>query len=224
MNRKILWAVLVIGVALVVAPLALSLPSKTSAGQRMLNGFQPIMQPDQVATTARYYNDVFVPLGKVAPMMSAANVSKFQGYLGGFGGMQTDAAKLVPILAQALHMTPAQVQAMMVAQLPAMSAMLAGLPRMQRDFGLLLGAMQQNTGIFAQVPAGLTHYAPLVSTMQANVDNFAQVNSLPDFRLFSVFFIVPGVLLILLAGTGLFGSRIVAGLGTHRHGPRPTPA
>jgi hypothetical protein len=224
MNRKILWSVLIIGVALVVAPLALSLPSKSSAGQRMLNGFQPIMQPDQVATTARYYNDVFVPLGKVSPMMSAANVAKFQGYLGGFSGMQTDAAKLVPLLAQALHKTPAQVQAIMTAQLPSMAAMLQGLPQMQKDFGLLLGAMQQNTGIFAQVPAGLTHYKPLVTTMQANVDNYAQVNSLPDFRLFSVFFIVPGVLLVLLAGMGLFGPRVAATFGAHHHGPRVTPA
>ena len=71
--------------------------------------------------------------------------------------MQTDAAKLVPLLAQALHMTPAQVQAMMSKQLPSMSAMLQNLPAMQRDFGGLLGTMQQNVGIFEQVPAGLTH-------------------------------------------------------------------
>jgi hypothetical protein len=73
MNRKLFWAVLVIGLALVLAPFALSMPGKTAAGQRMLNGFQPIMQPSQVATTAHYYIDVFVPLGKVTPMMSAQN-------------------------------------------------------------------------------------------------------------------------------------------------------
>jgi hypothetical protein len=106
MNRKLLWAVLAIGLALVITPLALGLPGKTASGQRMLNGFQPIMQPDQVATTARYYNDVFVPLGTVTPMMSAQNLAKFQAYLKGFAGMQTDAAKLVPLLAQAMHMTP----------------------------------------------------------------------------------------------------------------------
>src|SRR5438067_13875429 len=103
MNRKLLWAVLVIGLALVVAPLAMSLPTKANAGERMLNGFQPIMQPASVQTTANYYNQVFVPLGKVTPMMSAKNLQKFQGYLKGFGGVQTDAAKLVPMLAQALH-------------------------------------------------------------------------------------------------------------------------
>ena len=223
MNRRILWGVLAIGLALIVAPLALSLPSKSSAGERMMDSFRPIMSPGQVATTARYYNDVFVPLGNVSPMMSAANVARFQAYLTGFDGVQGDAAKLVPLLARTLHMTPVQVQSIMGAQLPAMSAMLKGLPAMQADFALLLGAMQQNTGIFAQVPAGLKHYKPLVTTMQANVDNYAQVNSLPDFRLFTVFFIVPGALLVLLAGYGLFGARMTATFHAH-HGPRPTPA
>jgi hypothetical protein len=223
MNRKVLWAVLVLGAALVIAPLALSLPSKSAAGQRMLNGFQPIMQPDQVKTTAYYYNQVFVPLGTVTPMMSAANLAKFQGYLKGFTGMQTDAAKLVPMLAQAMHMSPAQVQALMGKQLPSMAGMLQNLPQMQRDFGGLLGTMQGNVDIFGQVPAGLKHYDPLVTTMQANVDNYKQVNSLPDFRLFSVFFIVPGVLLILLAAVGLYGERMRAWTTFHQ-GARPTHA
>ena len=152
MNRKLLWAVLTIGLALVIAALALSLPSKASAGERMLNGFQPIMQPDQVRTTARYYNDVFVPLGKVTPMMSAQNVARFQGYLKGFAVMQSDAAKLVPMLAQALHMTQAQVIAMMGTQLPTMTAMLRNLPAMQRDFGTLLGTMRQTSPSSARCP------------------------------------------------------------------------
>jgi hypothetical protein len=224
MNRKILWAVLVIGLALVIAPFALSLPSKTAAGQRMLNSFQPIMQPAHVQKTADYYNNVFVPLGKVTPMMSAANLAKFQRYLGGFDGMQTDAAKLVPLLAQSLHMTPVQVQALMSKQLPAMSAMLLSLPQMQRDFGGLLGTMQGNVDIFSQVPAGLVWYRSLVTTMQANVDNYKQVNSLPDFRLFTWFFVVPGLLLMLLSGFGLFGGA-VSGIAIHRHHHiRPTPA
>jgi hypothetical protein len=223
MNRKALWAVIVIGLALVIAPFAMGLPSKAAAGQRMLNGFQPIMQPDQVAATARYYNDVFVPLGTVTPMMSAGNLARFQTYLKGFGGMQADAAKLVPLLAQALHVTPVQVQALMASQLPAMAALLRNLPAMQRDFTALLGTMQKNVGIFAQVPAGLAHYEPLVTTMQANVDNFRQVNSLPDFRLFTAFFVVPGALLILLAGYGLFGAPLTERYGFHHH-VRPTHA
>jgi hypothetical protein len=222
MNRKLLWAVLGIGLALVVAPLAMSLPSKANAGERMLNGFQPIMQPDQVRTTVDYYNQVFVPLGRVTTMMSAQNLARFQTYLKGFGGMQADAAKLVPMLAQALQMTPAQVQALMSRQLPALSGMLRNLPQMQRDFGGLLGTMQQNVGVFGQVPAGLDHYKPLVTTMQANVDNYQQVNSLPSFRLFAWFFIVPGALLIVLAGYGLVGGWTRTKVTAHR--AHPTPA
>ncbi|HEV7132357.1 MAG TPA: hypothetical protein VGN27_01335 [Gaiellaceae bacterium] len=222
MNRKLLWGVLAIGLALVVAPLALSLPSKASAGERMLNGFQPIMQPANVQTTASYYNKVFTPLGKVAPAMTAANVQRFQGYLKGFGGMQADAAKLVPMLAQAMRMTPLQVQQLMSKQLPSMAAMLQNLPAMQRDFGGLLALMQQNTGSFAQVPAGLAFYKPLVTTMQANVDNYRQVNSLPSFRLFTWFFVVPGVLLILLAGVGLWPTS--AGKLAFHRGTHPTHA
>jgi hypothetical protein len=223
MNRKLFWGVLVIGLALVIAPFALALPGKSAAGQRMLNGFQPIMQPDQVKVTANYYDHVFVPLGTVTPLMSAQNLAKFQGYLKGFGGMQTDSAKLVPMLAQALHMTPAQVQTMLATELPSMAAMLQNLPAMQRDFGGLLGTMQQNVGIFSRVPAGLAHYKPLVRTMQANVTNYKQVNSLPDFRLFTWFFVLPGALLILLAGSGLFGNPFARGLSFH-HRARPTPA
>ena len=222
MNRRLLWAFLGIGLVLVIAPLAMSMPSKANAGERMLNGFQPIMQPDQVATTARYYNDVFVPLGTVTPLMSAKNLAKFQAYLKGFQGMQSDSARLVPMLAQALNMTPAQVQQMMGQQLPTMAAMLKNMPQMQRDFGGLLGTMQQNVGIFSQVPAGLDHYKPLVTTMQANVDNYQQVSSLPSFRLFAWFFIVPGLLLILLASYGLYTGRTTTKAAPHH--ARPTPA
>jgi hypothetical protein len=223
MNRKLLVSVLVIGLALVITPFALGLPGKTAAGQRMLNGFQPIMQPDQVKITANYYDHVFVPLGRITPLMAAQNLARFQGYMKGFGGMQTDTAKLVPMFAHALHMTPAQVQTMMRTELPSMAAMLQNLPAMQRDFGGLLGTMQQNVGIFSRVPAGLAHYRPLVRTMQANVTNYRQVNSLPDFRLFTWFFVLPGALLVLLAGYGLFGNPFARGF-SFGHRARPTAA
>ena len=195
MNRKLFWAVLGIGVALVVTPFAMSLPTKAAAGQRMMNGFQPIMQPGQVQKTADYYNNVFVPLGQVTPMMSAKNLAKFQAYMKGFG----------PISAQ---VDP---------------AMLPMLQQMGRDFDGLLGTMQQNVGIFSQVPAGLAHYKPLVTTMQANVDNYADVNSLPDFRLFTVFFVLPGAFLIVISVLGLYGDRMRA-WASSRHHPHPTPA
>ncbi len=221
MNRKVLWAVLAIGAAMVIAPFAIGLPGKAAAGRRMMDNFHPIMQPAKVKTTVYYYDKVFVPLGQVTPMMSARNLAKFQAYMQGFSGLQTDSAKLVPILVPALHMTPAQVQVMMATQLPAMAGMLKNLPAMQRDFSGLVGTMKKNVRIFAQVPPGLAHYRPLVRTMQGNVDNYRQVNSLPDFRLFTVFFVVPGVLLILLAGYGLYGDRLAARIHFHHHAPTP---
>ena len=52
--------------------------------------------------------------------------------------------------------------------------------------------------------AGLQHYKPLVDTMQGNVGDFKKVDSLPSFNLFTWFFVVPGILLVLLSGAGLF--------------------
>jgi hypothetical protein len=202
--RKVLWIVAVVGALMIAAPFALGFPSKADHGQAMLDNFHPLMQQANVDKTAAYYNDVFVPLGKVVPAMSQANVDKFNAYLAGIKGMQTDSEKLVPGLAQALNMTPAQVQQFLATNYPSMSAMLGSLPQMQADFGSLLGMMAANVNIFQQVPAGLAHYEPLVSTMQANVGNYSSVNSLPNFRLFTWFFVIPGLALLLLAGWGLF--------------------
>jgi len=204
MTRKVLWPVLVIGALLIAMPFAFQMPSRTAAGARMMSDFQPIMQADQVKQTSDYYYNVFVPLGKVAPAINAQTVAKFNAYVKGFGGVQTDAQKLVPALAQAMNMTPAQVQAFMGKQLPAMSAMIVNLPTMQKDFTQFIGMMQANTAVFGQVNAGLAHYKPLVDTMQGNVSDFKAVNSLPSFRLFTWFFVIPGLLLFLLAGFGLF--------------------
>ena len=219
MNRKVLWPILLIGAALVAAPFALSLPTKATAGERMIRDFQPIMQPDSVQETARYYDDVFVPLGKVAPLMGAATVAKFSGYLEGFAGVQADSERLVPLLAGVLGLTPAETQAYLSEELPAFATLLQGLPQLRQDFGGLLGALKANTAVFAQVPAGLDHYKPLVETMQGNVADYGQVSSLPDFGLFTWFFAVPGVLLVLLAGSGLWFGR-----GERAAVPEPSPA
>lgn len=221
MNRNVLWPVLVIGLALVIVPFALGMPAKTAAGARMMKDFQPLMSASHVQTTADYYNNVFVPLGKVAPAINPQAVAKFQGYGKGFDGMLVDGQKLVPALAQAMHMTPAQVQAMLVKQFPHMAALLAALPTMKTDFAQLIGLMAANTKIFARVPAGLAWYKPLVTTMQGNVADYKSVNSLPSFRLFTWFFVIPGILLALLAGYGLWHEGAVH---VPRHRAHPTPA
>ncbi len=152
MNRKALWwAVLVIGTALIIAPLAMGLPGKTAAGQRMLNDFHPLMQAASVQKTADYYNQVFVPLGTVAKQFTAASTN----------------------------------------------------PQLQAQLKPLMPMLQPVIPVFQQVPGGLAWYKPLVTTMQGNVSDYASVDSLPNFNLFTWFFIVPGILLVLLAGGGL---------------------
>jgi hypothetical protein len=88
-----------------------------------------------------------------------------------------------------------------------MTGMLQSLPEMQTDFAGLLGLMGSNVAIFEQVPAGLDHYEPLVTTMQAEVSNYDKVASLPDFRMFTWFFVIPGVILVGLAVTALMLDR-----------------
>jgi hypothetical protein len=222
MNRKLLWAVLAIGLALVIAPLVLSLPGKANAGERMLGNFEPIMQPDQVATTVDYYDNVFTKLRPVALAFDDETVARFKGYQQGLTGLQQEAPELVPALARQLGMTPQQVQQYLAQDFPAMAQLFQALPQMGTDFSNMVGLMEQNTGVFARVPAGLDHYQPLVRTMQGNVDNYEQVSSLPSFRLFAWFFIVPGVLLIVLAGYGLYADR--RSTTTAAGHARPTPA
>lgn len=220
MIRKMMWAVFAVGVLLVAAPFAFGLPGKASGGQDMIDAFEPIMAQENVDATAEYYNDVFVPLGDVVPAMSQANIDKFNGYLAGFGALGEDGEAMVPALSNAMGMPEEDVQAFMGAQFPAMTQMLAGLPQMEQDFNGLLGLMGANVGIFEQVPAGLDHYEPLVTTMQAEVGNYDKVASLPDFRLFTWFFVIPGLLLMGLALMGLFGDRKATGSDLKPNDPR----
>lgn len=201
--RKTMLAVLVIGAAMIAAPLVMELPDRADGGQQMIDAFGPIMDEGNVQKTADYYYDVFVPLGDVVPAMTQENIDKFNGYVAGFEAVGVEAEQLVPALSGALGMTPDEVQGFLAAQFPAMSAMFAALPGMQEDFTELLGLMDANVAIFEQVPAGLDHYKPLVTTMQEQQANYDKISGLPDFRLFTWFFVVPGALLVLIGLSGL---------------------
>lgn len=154
--------------------LIVSLPGKASAGQTMLNEFHPIMQPANVNTAAVYYYQTFVPLRAVAE-----------------GGVLAapEIPKLMAGLATQLHMTSAQMQQFLGTDFPAMAKLLGSFPKM--------------VPVFTNVPPGLDAYKPLLTTMQENVHNYAEIDSLPNFNLFTWFFVIPGVLLVLLAAYGL---------------------
>lgn len=188
MTRRVYyWPILIVGVLLIAAPFAISLPSKASAGQAMLDNFHPIMQPASVKETVSLYNNTFVELKPVATGGIVA-AGEIQG--------------LVEGLAQGLHQTPAQVEQFLGAKYPA--------------FAQLLSAFPQLVPVFKNVGPGLAHFKPLVTTMQNNVTNYAQVDSLPNFRLFTWFFEIPGVLIVIFAllGLGVFARRRDEGSST----------
>jgi hypothetical protein len=194
MARKLMWPVLAIGVAMIVLPFVISLPSRASDGQKMIDNFHPIMQQASVNKTVDYYNNTFVPLRAVA-----------------VGGVKAagEAPQLIGGLAKQLHMTPAQVQAFLKGQYPAMASLIASFPQL--------------VPIFSNVPSGLDHYKPLVDTMQANVQNYNSISSLPNFNLFTWFFVIPGVLLVLIAAWGLGSFHALAvRFSGHGHHPAPT--
>jgi hypothetical protein len=207
MIRKLWWAVLAIGVFGVIAPFALGLPGKVSAGEDMMQAFEPIMEEENVKTTSDYYYNVFVPLGDVAPAMSQENIDTFNAYLAGFGALGEDAANMIPVLADALGMTEEQVQGFMAEQFPAMMQTLQALPQMEEDFGNLLGLMDANVAIFEQVPGGLEHYEPLEVTMEQQYENYADAASMPDFRAFTWVFLIPGIALVAISLIALIGGR-----------------
>jgi len=222
MRKATLTLLFVVGAALIAAPFAFSMWSRAGDGTTMVNSFGPIMQPASVKVTADYYDNVFTKLRPIALMMNQRTIARFDGYLAGLNGVQADVAKLVPLLAQALHTTPAQVQQLLAKQTPALAAMLTTLPQMTRDFGGLMGVMKQNVPVFARVPAGLDHYLPLVRTMQQNVGNYESVDALPRMSLFPWFFVIPGILIVL--GSGLLLVGVPRRLGLHfPHFHRPLP-
>ena len=220
MRRVALSVLLVIGVGLIVAPLSMSMFSRTRDGEQTVNTFRPLMQPAAVQKTADYYDNVFTKLRPIALAMTPQTMAKFNGYMKGFQGMQADGQKLVPALAKAMNMTPAQVQQMLATQFPAMAQMLANLPQMQKDFGGLMGMMAANVGTFQRVPAGLDWYKPLVDTMQANVGNYASIDAMPRMSLFPLFFVIPGIL-ILLASAYLLVGDVRPDLVWPKLGPKP---
>ncbi len=55
----------------------------------------------------------------------------------------------------------------------------------------------------ADWPAILTNFNPMVATMSDNVDNYEAVDALPSFDLFPWFFVIPGVLVAVLAAVAM---------------------
>lgn len=188
MRRAALAALLVVGIGLIVAPFAMSMFSRTDKGEQMVNDFRPLMQPAAVQTTANYYYDTFVKLRPIALAMNAKTVATFQGYTKGIEAMMKDLQKMPPAQQQAL-----------AKGYPAMAQMLQALPQMHKTMAGFTAMMAANVDTFKNVPPGLDHYKPLVDVMQQSVDNYAAVDAMPPMSFFPWFFIIPGIVFVLIA-------------------------
>lgn len=200
-------ALVAIGAALIVLPFAMSMPSRASSGADMINDFRPIMQQSSVDKTVRYYG-LFQGLGKsFGPIMTEENVTKFTGYQKGLAAMQKELPGMLKGLEGPLRMDSRELQAFLKGRHPAVAQGFAGFPQMGKDFGVMIDNMAASAPGFTDVPPALTHYGELVQRMRGNLDNYAAVDALPSFRAFTWFFVIPGVLVLLLGLLTIRGER-----------------
>ncbi|MDH3754703.1 MAG: hypothetical protein OEU32_12590 [Acidimicrobiia bacterium] len=106
------------------------------------------------------------------PMMTRERVQDVQGYFITLGASEGELRNVVvPTVAEAAGYTPAEA----TTAFPATS-----------DFS-------------ADWPTIVTDFAPMIAAMSDNVDNYEAVDALPPFALFPWFFVIPGVLVVVLA-------------------------
>lgn len=146
-SKTISVLVLLIGVLLVVAPFAYKMFDRAPAGAEMMKDFEPVM--------------------------TQANVDKFNGYMQGFAGMQEDINNMMPALEQ-MGMTQEQFGA----QYPKLAAGIGQMDVMGKDF------------------------QTVVTVMDNNIENYDKANKLP-MKTMPWFFVIPGAVLIVLAAIQL---------------------
>ena len=187
MTRKVLWPILVIGILLIVMPFAISLPSKASAGQTMLNEFHPIMQPASVKMAANYYYETFVPLcGRQRGR--PGRTRNTEAHRGARGTTSHD---------------PGPGAAVPRTDFPAMAKLLESFPQL--------------VAIFTNVPPGLDVYKPLVTTMQEKHPQLCANRQPAELQLVHVVLRRgPRSLLVLPRPPAWASSACSAGVGRHR--------
>lgn len=210
--RKIgLWAIVVIGIALIAMPVATGMFSRASAGERVINSFKPIMKDASVTTTEGYFAQFKTLAADFAPAMAPERIARFQRYLDGMEPTIADSQAFIGELSTQLGMTPTELADLMGTSYPHLALMLATMPQMRLDMAGMVAVMTKDGPGFATMPTAMTHFQGLISTMRAEVADFAEVTRLPAMGLLPWFFMVPGILLVLIAGSILvFGMRAAA--------------
>ncbi len=151
-NKVLSILILLVGIALLIAPAGYKMFDRAPAGADMMKDFEPVLTRPNVAT--------------------------FQGHMQTFGGMQADMKKMIPAFAQQMGVSEEQLNQMMQQQFPGVATGMGQMDVMGQDF------------------------STVISVMDRNVENFQKADQLP-MRTMPWFFVIAGVILIVLAGAQL---------------------
>ncbi len=151
-NKILSVVVLIVGAALIISPFAYKMFDRAPAGASMMKDFENVL--------------------------TRPNVTTFQGHMRTFAGMQADMNRMLPALAQQMHVSQDQMNQMIQQQFPGVANGIKQMNRMGRDF---------NT---------------VITVMDRNVDNFQKADQLP-MSMMPWFFIIAGGALVILSGAQL---------------------
>jgi hypothetical protein len=110
--------ILLVGVALIVAPFGYKMFDRAPAGADMMKDFETVL--------------------------TRPNVTTFQGHMQTFGGMKADIGNMMPAFAQGMGMSQDQLNMMMQQQFPGLSTGMTQMDRMGADFGMVIDVMDRN--------------------------------------------------------------------------------
>jgi len=117
-NRVLSILILIVGVALLVAPVGYKMFDRAPAGADMMKDFEPVL--------------------------TRPNVTTFQGHMQTFGGMQADMNKMMPAFAQPMGVSENQLSQMMQQQFPGVANGMGQMDMMGQDFSTVISVMDRN--------------------------------------------------------------------------------
>jgi hypothetical protein len=122
MSKILSVIILLVGVALIIAPFGYKMFDRASAGADMMRAFEPVL--------------------------TRPNVTTFQGHMQTFAGMKDDMNKMIPALAQKMGITPDQMNQMLGQQFPGVANGIKQMDKMGQDFNTVITVMDQNVENF----------------------------------------------------------------------------
>lgn len=121
-NRVLSILILIVGIALVIAPFAYKMLDRAPAGADMMKDFEPVL--------------------------TRPNVTTFQGHMQTFGGMQADMKKMMPAFSMQMGMGEDQLNQMMQQQFPGVANGMGQMDQMGMDFSTVISVMDRNVENF----------------------------------------------------------------------------